>query len=163
MGPIAAVASSVLAPAIGNIVGPLVGQLAGPLTNMLGGGISELLQGFEKAFLGGFGGPQSAPGQTGFPQLPSPFQPPPFINNPTGPFGGGSTGPVSGNDLKNVGATIDGLQAKAKDILSNPNANAEAKLEAQQDMEKADEMYKMMSKLLDQQSQMAQAAIQAIH
>jgi hypothetical protein len=110
-----------------------------------------------------FGGQQSMPGMGGFPQLPSPFQPPPFVNNPTGPFGSGGQGPVTQQDLSSFGNTIDGLQARAKQIMSDPNASAKDKFEAQQDMEKADEMFKFMSKLLDQQAQMAQAAIQAIH
>lgn len=167
MPPLAAVAESVLAPAIGSIVGPIVSQIAGPLGSMLGGGLNNLIEGFEKAFLGGFGGPQSTPGQTPFPQFPSPFQPPPYVNNPFGPFtqghgAGSGTGGITPSDVAKVGGNIDSMEKNAMAVLSDPNASKADIAKAQQMMEMASQMFAMLSKMLEQQSEMSKNAIQAV-
>src|SRR5690349_19774568 len=120
MGPIASVAESVLAPAVGSIVGPLVQQLAGPLEGVLGqavggitGGLSNLVQGFEKAFLGPLSqlGQSLMPPQGQFPPFPMPFPQPPYANNPLAPFQGqggtGSSNPLSPANIANVGNIVD--------------------------------------------------------
>src|SRR4051812_24608677 len=119
MGPIASIAESVLAPAIGSIVGPLVQNLAGPLEGMLGqvgGTLGNLLGGFEKAFLGPLSqlGQSLMPPPGQFPQFPSPFPAPPYANNPLAPFQGqGGGNALSPGNVANVGGIVDDMTADA--------------------------------------------------
>jgi hypothetical protein len=164
MGGVIQAAEQVLAPALNNIVGPIINQVAGSLGGQLGQGVQGLLQGFEQAFLGGFQGPGSMPGQTGFPQLPSPFPQPPYADNPFGPFGGQTqgTGGITPSDVQKVGGNIDTMEKNAMAVLSDPNASKADIAKAQQTMEMASQMFAMLSKMLEQQSEMSKNSIQAV-
>jgi len=138
----------------------MLGQVGGTLGNLLGG--------FEKAFLGPLSqlGQSLMPPPGHFPQFPSPFPAPPYANNPLAPFqqggsGGGSNALTPGN-VANVGGIVDDMTADAMKKLQNPNATSQDILLAQQEMQKANQLFSMISEMLKDQNQNAQKAIQNI-
>jgi hypothetical protein len=166
MPPLAAVAESVLAPAIGSLVGPLVSQLAGPLQGILGGVAGEfgkLLEPFEKAFLGPLAqlGQALMPPVGQFPHCPPPFPKPPFADDPLAPFKvpGGSNA-FSPDAIAGAGKVIDDMQAHAMSVLQDPCATQAQIAAAQNELQKANLMFSALSDILKQKNQEAEKAIQ---
>ena len=179
MNAIASVAESVLAPGLGSVLGPLVQGLAGPLEGVLGnaiggiagqvgGGLNNLISGFENAFLGPLSqlGQALQPPQGQFSPFPMPFPQPPYANNPLAPFqSGGGTGsgnPLSPANVANVGNIVDNMTADAMKKLQNPNATSADILQAQQEMQQANQLFSMISEMLKETNQNALKAIQNI-
>ena len=178
MGPIAAVAADVLAPAVSSIVGPLVSEIGGALTGGLGqignavsgglgevaGGLGNLVSGFEQSFLGGFQGQQATPGQGQFMPFPQPFPMPPYCNNPYQGFcNQGSSGPADPSFVAGVGNQVDSMMSDAMNKLQNANGNQAMIALAQQEMQNATNLGSMLSKLLEQLSQLSSTSISNIH
>jgi hypothetical protein len=101
-----------------------------------------------------------------FPQFPSPFPAPPYANNPLAPFqqghGGGGSNPLSPGNVANVGNIVDNMTADAMAKLQNPNATSQDILLAQQEMQKANQLFSMISEMLKESNQNALKAIQNI-